>query len=457
MAVTFIEVVGEEKNSQGQPISGFISFTLSANLVDVAGTVVYNAKTVRAGVNPVTGEWSIMLAATRGDAGISPTGVVWRVEKHVGNVTRFEVELDADLGTPQQLSDLTPVNNSVVTYPIAGPQGEQGEAGDVGATGATGSAGAQGIQGATGSAGSVGATGSTGAAGSAGATGSQGVQGIQGVVGDVGATGSAGATGATGPQGIQGETGPAGSGVATVTTGALASLPAASTAGNIYYTTDSDFVFIDTGTDWQIYYLGQYMGLHSTRPVSASFAHSLTAGSGTATDTNAGVKFSQAGHGDSDAFDLFDMALPNTAGPWTVVAFIHTNVYLPKNYSSITVALRTASGGSDMSCWGLTADKTPVHCVAHITGNSTAFTNVPSSFLAPYQNGIWLKITDDGLNTGTSRKFYAGPTLGNLFFLTAVGHTNIMTPARVGILLNARTNQQPTTDVSCTIPYWSVT
>lgn len=211
MAVTFIEVVGEEKNSQGQPISGHIKFTLSANLVDVAGTVVYNAKTVRAGVNPVTGEWSIMLAATKGDAGISPTGVTWRVEKHVGNVTKFEVELDADLGTPQQLSDLTPVNNSVVTYPIAGPQGEQGEAGEVGATGETGSVGAQGIQGATGSAGSVGATGSTGAAGTAGSTGSQGVQGIQGVVGDAGATGSTGPTGATGSTGPTGATGPAGS------------------------------------------------------------------------------------------------------------------------------------------------------------------------------------------------------------------------------------------------------
>lgn len=119
MGVTLITLSGIEKDAQGAVTGGQIIFTLSSNLVDASGNIVYNAGTHHATVDPVTGLWSIVLCATKGDAGITPTGSTWAVVKHVGAGESFEFELDAALGTPQYLADLTPVANTTITYGIA--------------------------------------------------------------------------------------------------------------------------------------------------------------------------------------------------------------------------------------------------------------------------------------------------------------------------------------------------
>lgn len=161
MPVTPITLSGEERDAELNPIGGTIVLTLSDNLIDPDGGIAYSATTIYASVDPVTGLWSVILAATTGDEGITPTGVVWHVNKKLsqGEQEVFDIELDTALGTEQNLAELTPVNNTVVSHPIAGPTGETGP---VGATGA------------------VGATGTTGTTGAAGATGSQGIQGVAG-------------------------------------------------------------------------------------------------------------------------------------------------------------------------------------------------------------------------------------------------------------------------------------
>lgn len=116
MGVSLITLSGIEKDAQGAVTSGVIEFTLSSNLVDATGNIVYNAGTHHATVDPLTGLWSIVLAATKNDSGIQPVGAVWAVVKHVGAGESFSVELDAALGTPQYLADLTPVSDSTHVY-----------------------------------------------------------------------------------------------------------------------------------------------------------------------------------------------------------------------------------------------------------------------------------------------------------------------------------------------------
>lgn len=116
MAVTQITLEGTERNGQGLPIGGTIDFLLSANLVDTGDNTVYNKRRITATVSPTTGEWSVVLCATKGDAGVTPTGATWYVRKRVGDGSRFRIELDAADGTPQNLADLTPVSDTTPVY-----------------------------------------------------------------------------------------------------------------------------------------------------------------------------------------------------------------------------------------------------------------------------------------------------------------------------------------------------
>ncbi len=244
----------------------------------------------------------------------------------------------------------------------------------------------------------------------------------------------------------------------TVTTGALASLPAASTAGNVYMPTDDDFVFVDTASDWQIFHHGQYIGLQSARPVVASFTHTLTAGGGSAADSKAGLKLTQAAHGTTDSYDLWTVALPSTTGPWTATMYQRPDKYSPKNYQMAMMALLTASGGSSMDMFGLaTMNGATISSVSQYQSSSTAVTAITLDLVNSYFNGLWVRVQDDGAASGTSRTWSTGRTLAGLVAITSVSHTLTITPAKVGILLNARNTATPNMPIAITVPYWTVT
>lgn len=116
MAATIITLSGIEKDPEGLPASGSIGFTLSTNLIDASGNIVYNAQSVWARVDPVTGLWSATLVATKGD-GLTPSGATWHVQKKVGNGVSFTIELDADDGATQNLADLSPApDGTAIVY-----------------------------------------------------------------------------------------------------------------------------------------------------------------------------------------------------------------------------------------------------------------------------------------------------------------------------------------------------
>ncbi len=248
-----------------------------------------------------------------------------------------------------------------------------------------------------------------------------------------------------------------GGGGNTITVGALASLPAASTAGNVYMPNDDDFVFVDTGTDWQIFHHGQYIGLQSAVPVVSSFTHTLTAGGGSASDSKAGLQLSQPSHTTGDSYDLWSLALPSTAGPWTTTMYLRPDQYTPKNFNMICLALLTASGGSSMDMFGLSSYNGSVAATtSEYQSSSTTISAVTLDLPTSWANGIWLRVHDDGAAGASSRTWRAGRTLAQLSTIATQSHTLTITAARVGILLNARNAAAPNLGLACTIPYWLV-
>jgi hypothetical protein len=83
---------------------------------------------------------------------------------------------------------------------------------------------------------------------------------------------------------------------------------------------------------------------------------------------------------------------------------------------------------------------------------STISVDIPNAWTL----GIWLRVHDDGAASSTSRTWSAGRTLAQLATYATVSHTLTITPARVGILLNARNAAVPNIPLAITVPYWTV-
>jgi hypothetical protein len=143
-----------------------------------------------------------------------------------------------EAGTNANVVNSGTTSAAVLDFTI--PRGDKGEKGDTGPTGPTGAASTV-----------AGPTGPTGSTGSTGPTGPTGAKGDTGSTGPTGPTGPIGATGATGPTGVKGATGPTGSTGPTGDTGVTGPTgPTGSTGlpGDIYATTSSTSINLDTVT-----------------------------------------------------------------------------------------------------------------------------------------------------------------------------------------------------------------
>lgn len=178
--------------------------------------------------------------------------------------------------------------------------------------------------------GTVGPQGPTGATGGAGATGAQGIQGIQGIAGPSGPSGANGSNGATGA------TGPAGAGAA-ITFGAIASLPAAGTAGAMYVPNNSYYMSLhDTGAAWQY---RCFDGQLCTPPVAANFTavNSPTVSA----QTNGGITVSTGPNGSPD-IKLYVTTVPAT--PYTKTFRLRPFPF-PKSYNTCGAAFYESGTG----------------------------------------------------------------------------------------------------------------
>lgn len=277
-----------------------------------------------------------------------------------------------------------------------GPQGVAGPAGSVGATGPAGAAGPQGAQGAKGDTGATGAIGPTGpqgaqgAKGDTGATGPQGAAGAQGPQGATGATGPQGAQGAQGtqgPQGAQGATGPAGPGAKS---GAYASMPAAGTVDRLYYCTDIDKVYRDTGSAWALVDDGGGPIIGDPTALSWTRQNVGTATMGNDKGCRQIIAPSTGGATENCRFEYTS----GFGSGKTVTAKIDWNLQPAVNVAGFLCV----SDGTKLIGWGIQNGNLIIMKLNSATSYNGTYTSSGGALYSMYAAAKWWRIRDDGTN-----------------------------------------------------------
>ena len=197
---------------------------------------------------------------------------------------------------------------------------------------------------------------------------------------------------------------------ATSSTGTLASLPAAGTAGNIYYSTDSVYsVLRDNGSSWDYF----FRGLKVTPPTKGSFTNRnfASAGATLAGITTGPVFLSAPGSGGLNAA-MITQASPATPYTYTigVIPALNGTNYIDCGVGFYEVAsgkmedieIFSCSNGSCGNNSGVL--QLTVNSLTALSGGS--LTNRQSAIYFPQgMDLIWLRINADGTNLNYSYSF----------------------------------------------------
>lgn len=128
MAFTIIQVTGTFRNPDGTPAAGMVRFTLSSPMYDTSTNEIATVASKSIVWGGAGASFTTPLYANN-DPTTTPTGVTYLVEESptYGKTRTYQVVIPYNAaGGTVDLADLIPVNNSVVSYPVAGPQGIQG-------------------------------------------------------------------------------------------------------------------------------------------------------------------------------------------------------------------------------------------------------------------------------------------------------------------------------------------
>lgn len=210
--------------------------------------------------------------------------------------------------------------------------------------------------------------------------------------------------------------GTGGGGGSTISSGALASRPAAGTAGNVYVPSDAPYWYVDTGSAWTAH--GPTWQL--TEPVDGDFSW-VNQGGATVSTANSGV-FLNAPATSPDNLRMRVKAAPAT--PYTVtIAFMP--LIFPANYGSAGFVWRESSSG-----------KLAIFHIVYSSGYLVASSkfNSPTSFNTDYTTLniqaprfgplLWFRITDNGTNricawSNDGYNYQTFHTIGRADFITA--------------------------------------
>lgn len=176
-------------------------------------------------------------------------------------------------------------------------------------------------------------------------------------------------------------------------TGTTASLPAAGTAGRLYYPTDGKFVYQDNGTTWQpwgpIY--------PCSPPVDANFSW-VNQGSASVSSTNGGVTLTAPSNGNTDSVRTRVASSP--AAPYSVTIGFNTMILAGSGAGVCGLLLRESSTGKMTALFYGDAGgggKGAFYNVYNLS-SPTSFSGSLASYQSEAQAPIWLRIHDDGTN-----------------------------------------------------------
>lgn len=210
-------------------------------------------------------------------------------------------------------------------------------------------------------------------------------------------------------------------------TGTYAALPAAGTAGRVYYPTDSAYTHLrDNGATWDHFLDGRKL----TPPVLGDFAW-VNQGAATAVATYGGI-YLDAVAGAGDNCRILKKAAPAT--PYTVTAAFMVDAYRPPNTPRQGGILFRGAGTGKLH----TINHRWESGLWHIS--SVKFTN-PTTFSAIYVDAdlythphiVWVQITDDGANRVTR---YSDNGMA-WFEVSTVGRADFLTADEIGFYANS--------------------
>lgn len=220
-----------------------------------------------------------------------------------------------------------------------------------------------------------------------------------------------------------------GTGVATANYGACGSRPAASRAGNMYFGSDANMIYLDDGTNWHAY----NGGVQVIPPITASYTWSHGGGTATNTDITNGPSFLQVtSTGGGDKISKFVRAVPATPYVYTVRL---STLFWCSNSTMVGVCWADGTANTNKFLgWGLIGESqlvkfwTPKYnTLSNYNGEYVARAQLPANY-----GDVWLQLLDNG----TTRDYnWSVDGVNFMPFFGSVAHTDFFTPTHVGVFV----------------------
>ena len=229
--------------------------------------------------------------------------------------------------------------------------------------------------------------------------------------------------------------------------GGVASLPAAGTAGRVYYSTDDVYAFCDNGSAWNA--IGPIYQF--TPPTNTGFSWVNQGTASVTLNTNGSLYFRTPGQN---------------------IGYIHRVMSAPSAPYTVTmgaIPLMIGTTGADQPGFGLTLrDSSTGKLVIYVTEtnpsggswasgaftytNNTTFNSIYQKLLeTPYPTGVsWFQIKDDN----TNRHFNISTDGHNWETFFSISRTDWITPDQIGFLLQDFQTDQPQ---AMTVVSWKIT
>jgi hypothetical protein len=241
---------------------------------------------------------------------------------------------------------------------------------------------------------------------------------------------------------------PAGGGGTSVTAGVFASLPAAGTAGNMYFATDIDLVLRDNGTSWDRIHIGSEGGV-PTAPPSSGWT-TTTLGSATiAASLDGRLNTCPSAAGDNWRIEYRTLSPTSN---YTFTVYLESALYT-SNFTKAAIILRNSGSGSFVS-FGPSYDTGSyggygIQTVKY-SNPTTGIAIYSSQSIAqlPYGMPKWLRIRDDGTNRISEFSDNGIDWIGHY----SVGRTDYITPDQIGWGTNNSSGQT----IKARLRSWSV-
>lgn len=210
--------------------------------------------------------------------------------------------------------------------------------------------------------------------------------------------------------------------------GTYASLPAASTAGRLYYPTDSIYTVLrDNGSSWDHFIDGQ----QATPPVSGDFSW-VNQGSATVDTTYGGVYLEAPV---SASANLRCRVKSAPSAPYTITAWFRTFFVIGTQAAGL--CFRQSSDGKIHVFWVLHSNSNSMYLISAKYSSATAYSaDYTARQVGTRPGSMWLRIADDNSNRICS---YSIDGQHWIVFDTQT-RTNYLTADQVGFLVDEETN-----------------